>query len=236
MLYSSYCFIQISTLVLQSCSIIILFKNLGKNAKKAAIWILGAFKTSSLYSIKLITRLVPINLYLQKLRERLQLQAHSLPLNHLIHLILESSHDSSNIQHPALLNTLTSHQHLHIKSHLIDINNRFNGIFPSFTPLHPELSPSLRIIDNFSDHISFNLFNKEKKDKIHLQQLDNMVIKSSTSPSTAIIVTDASIKNNVAISILHMHITNNFIIKTLYHAVHVTSTEVELFAIRCSIN
>ena len=47
---------------------------------------------------------------------------------------------------------------------------------------------------------------------------------------------DASIKNDVAISILHMHISNHPLIKILHHTTFVTSVEAELFAIRCSIN
>jgi len=109
-------------------------------------------------------------------------------------------------------------------------------MFPSFSPTHPELSLGLRIIDTFSDHFSFNSCNEEKKDKLHLQQLDSVVIESSLSQSIAIVTMDASIKNNVATSILHMHISNHPFIKTLHHAAFVTSAEAELFAIRCGIN
>ena len=63
-----------------------------------------------------------------------------------------------------------------------------------------------------------------------------MVLHSSSSPSMAFVVIDASIKNNIAISISHVHLANQPLIKTVYHAVFVTSTEAELFAIRCSIN
>jgi len=63
-----------------------------------------------------------------------------------------------------------------------------------------------------------------------------MIIKLSDSPSTAIIVMDASIKNDIATSISHMHIFNSPLIKTLHHSIFVTSSEAELFAIRCSIN
>ena len=77
---------------------------------------------------------------------------------------------------------------------------------------------------------------KKKNDKIHLQQLDNMVIELFLSSSTAIVITDASIKNNIATSISHTHIPNSPLIKTLHHTVFVTSTEAELFAIRCGIN
>ena len=63
-----------------------------------------------------------------------------------------------------------------------------------------------------------------------------MVLESSISSSTAIVATDTSIKNNVATSISYMHFHNRPIAKTVHHVVYVTSTEVELFAIRYSIN
>jgi len=47
---------------------------------------------------------------------------------------------------------------------------------------------------------------------------------------------NASVKNNVATSIVYIHVHNKLIIKTLYHALNVTSTEAELFAIRSGIN
>jgi len=55
-------------------------------------------------------------------------------------------------------------------------------------------------------------------------------------PSYALVVTDASIKNNVITSIAHIYIHDRPVTKTLYHAVNITTTEAELFAIRYSIN
>ena len=63
-----------------------------------------------------------------------------------------------------------------------------------------------------------------------------MVLKNSSSPSIAIIISDMSIKNNVATSITHIYTSDKPLMKTIYYAVHVTSTEVELFTIRCGIN
>ena len=68
------------------------------------------------------------------------------------------------------------------------------------------------------------------------QLLDEMVLESSLSSSVAIIATDVSIKNNVAISIVHIHTHDKPLIKTIHHAVNVTSTKAELFTIRCGIN
>ena len=52
----------------------------------------------------------------------------------------------------------------------------------------------------------------------------------------AIVITDASIKKDIATSISHVHIHNHPLTKTVYHTVYIMSTEAELFAIRCSIN
>ena len=114
--------------------------------------------------------------------------------------------------------------------------NRFNESFLSFIPLHSEFSPGLRIINNFSDCISFNIYNKGKDDKHCAYQLDELALESSSSPSTAIITSDASIKNDIVTSISHIHTYNGPIIKMIHHVVYVTSTKAELFAIRCSIN
>jgi len=111
--------------------------------------------------IEAIAGLILIKLHLQKLGGRLQLWTHALPSNHLMQTIIESHYGTYKLRHPALLNILISHQRSYVKGHLVDTNNRFNGIFPFFLPLHSELSSGLRIIDNFSNQFSFNLYNKK---------------------------------------------------------------------------
>jgi len=64
------------------------------------------------------------------------------------------------------------------KGHLIDSNNKVYSIFPSFSPLHPEFASGSQITNNFSNHFSFNLASKKEKDKIHFQELDEMVLRS----------------------------------------------------------
>jgi len=94
------------------------------------------------------------------------------------------------------------------------MDNRFNEVYPSFNPLHSELSPANRVIDTFSDHFSFHSFSKYKSNlKEQTQKLNNLAIKSSVTPTLALVITDASVKNNVATSIAHIHIHNHSIIK-----------------------
>ena len=58
--------------------------------RRATIWILGAFKISSSYSIEALASLIPINLHLQKLGGCSQLQAYRLPSSHLIRSLIDS--------------------------------------------------------------------------------------------------------------------------------------------------
>ena len=211
-------------------------KALGKIQRRVAIWILGAFKTSPSYSIKAITGLIPIKLHFQKLGGRLQLWAYKLLPNYLIRSLINPQNSVPTSQNFIYLDSLTNRQHSLIKSYLVNIANKFNESFLFFIPLHSEFSPGLRIIDNFSDHISFNIHNKEKDDKHCAHQLDELALESSSSSSTTIIASDTSIKNDVATSILHTYTYNRPIIKMIHQAVHITSTEAELFAIRCGIN
>ena len=118
------------------------------------------------------------------------------------------------------------------------MDNQYNKVFPSFDSLNPEFSPGRRIIDIFYSCFSFHLFSKcnNQNLKLRIQQLDNLALKSSSTPSNTLVIIDTSIKNNVATSISHIHIYNKPIVKTLHHTINVTSTEAELFAIRCGIN
>jgi len=65
--------------------------------------------------------------------------------------------------------------------------------------------------------------------------LMNIFYMSNDSKSV-VMVSDASIKNNIAMFISHIHSPSNPIKKTICYAVNITSTEAELFAIRCGIN
>ena len=55
-------------------------------------------------------------------------------------------------------------------------------------------------------------------------------------PSSTIVVSDASIKNQVTTSISHIHSFNKPVVKTLHRAINITTAEAELFAIQCGIN
>jgi len=117
------------------------------------------------------------------------------------------------------------------------MDNQYNKVFSSFNSLHPKLSPSNRVIDIFSNRLFFYLISECKNNlKDWIQKLDKLAIELSGVSTQALIITNASIKNNITTSISHIHIHDKPMIKMLHHATNVTSTEAKLFAIRCRIN
>ena len=137
-----------------------------------------------------------------------------------------------------LLERLTPRQWVDIKGSITDIDNRFNEIFLSFSPLNHKFSLDNRIIDIFPNYFLFHPMNRKSKNSIktYLCKLNDITLYLSTDSHLIIVVLDASIKNNVITLISHIHVHNSSVIKMIHHKVNITSTEAELFVIRCSIN
>jgi len=211
-------------------------KILEKIQRRAAIWILGTFRTFPTGGIEAIAGLIPIKLHLHKLASRSQLHSAALPKNHLIKTLIEDALNKYSKPPLHSINSLTDCQKSSIKDHLVDLYNKLHRIFPSFSPLDPKLTPGSRVIDTFQDWFSFNLSNKAKNNTARSQQLDDMTIVSSLLPYMALVISDASIKHDIATSVSHIHMQDKPLIKTVHHVVFITSTEVELFAIRCGLN
>ena len=116
---------------------------LDKMQRRAAIWILGAFKTLPSEGIEAITGIIPIRFHLQKIARRSQICPFKLPTNHILRELMDNSPLSSNNTNPHTIGSLTNHQKNLAKGHLIDSYNKAYGIFPSFSPLNPDFSPVL---------------------------------------------------------------------------------------------
>jgi len=121
------------------------------------------------------------------------------------------------------------------KGYIVDSSIKSHGIFLSFSPLDPEFSPGHCIVDKFSNCFSVNK-REENQNKLWSQELDKIVLCCSSDSLSALIVTDTSIKNDIATFISYIHSFNQPIVKTVHHTFFVTSIEAELFAIRCSFN
>jgi len=197
--------------------------------QRSALWISDIFHTSPIVDIEAISSLIPIHLHLKKLYGRFLLRISSLPSNHIISSI--SSSDRSHIpnHHNISINYLTPKQRLHLKSTLIDVDNKHSKLIPSFSFFNEEFKPGNCLIDTFSDRFSFHPHSPNIKK--HVEKLDDITFRASSNTYSSIVVSDTSIKNHIAMFISHTHSHNKPVIKTIHRAVNVTITEAKLFAI-----
>ena len=110
-----------------------------------------------------------------------------------------------------------------MKFPLIEVDNKYNKFFPSFSFFNKEFKPGNYLKDLFSDHFSFHYYSSNiKKD---IENLNNIAFRTSSNPFSTIVVLDASIKNHVATSISHIHSFDKPVIKTIHKAVNIIITE-----------
>ena len=133
---------------------------------------------------------------------------------------------------------MISKQQIALKSFIVNTNNHLNGVSTSFNSLNEEFHLGKRLVDTFPNHFFFHKANRSSNNsKNHYcNLLNNIVLNALLNLSTVIIVSDTSIKNNVTMSITHIHLFNSPLKKTLHHAINVTSMEAKLFTIRYEIN
>ena len=130
---------------------------------KAVLQILDIFCTSFSLKIEVITSLISIYLYLQKLSRRYQIRTLTFPTNHVIKSLLESKYISNSSHYHLFLENMISKQRLLIKSSIVNANNCSNSIFPFFNSLNSKLSPGSKLVDIFSSQFSF--YQADCKDK-----------------------------------------------------------------------
>ena len=109
-----------------------------------------------------------------------------------------------------------------------------------FDPLHAEATPGCRLLDSFPDHISFHPCNRSRlRDcKTHLQSLDQLCLEASSSSSTLVVVTDASVipsRRMLAVSAVHLWNLGQQVSFSKAPAGRTTASDAELFAIRLGI-
>jgi len=109
-----------------------------------------------------------------------------------------------------------------------------------FDPLHAEAIPGCRLLDNFSDHIFFHPCNCSslRNCKTHLQSLDHLYLKASSSSSTLVVVTDVNVipsRCMQAVSAVHIWNLGQQILFSKAPAGRTTASNAELFASDCGL-
>ena len=86
--------------------------------------------------------------------------------------------------------------------------------------------------------ISFLSVNQKDTDTLrtHCNRLNNIYKDSLNNQNTILIIANTSIKNNITTLVSHVCKAHNIINKSVYHAMNVNFTEVELFTIKYKID
>jgi len=83
-------------------------KLLNKMQRRAAIWILGAFKMSPLEGIEAIVGIIPIKFHLQKLTKHSLICSFKLPENHIVRNLMNDSPRCNITSNPYAIRSLTN--------------------------------------------------------------------------------------------------------------------------------
>ena len=103
--------------------------------------------------------------------------------------------------------------------------------FLFFNSLNKELSLVFCLVDNFPNQFSFHSVNHKDTDaKI------TYCIKLDSIYENSLIISNTSIKNNIATLISYIRRDQEVTTKTVYYAMNVTPSEAEIFTMRYSIN
>ena len=100
--------------------------------------------------------------------------------------------------HPLSLASLSEAKRRNLMSPIADSDSSLNSLKERFDPLHKESQPGYRVIDNFTDRISFFPCNRSdpKERELHLSKLDYLCQNVLKQPNSIVVVTDASVKPN----------------------------------------
>ena len=207
---------------------------------KAALWILGAFCISPTGRIKALAGLIPIYLHFKKLVKRSCLRAATLPSQHALMSLLSAKHSKGTPPHPQSLALLNDTQCACLKGPLLDTEASLLNLTECFNSLYAEATPGCRLLDSFPDCISFHPCNRSslRDCKSHLQSLDRLCLEASSSPSTLMVVTDASVipsRCMQAVSAAYIWNLGQQVSSSKAPAGKTTAPDAELFAIRLGI-
>jgi len=94
------------------------------------------------------------------------------------------------------------------------------------------------LVDTFSDCFYFYSVNQKNADAIisHQNKLDSIYGDLPINLDTVLVISDTSVKNNMATLILHIYREQEIITKSVHYTMNITFSETEIFAIKCNIN
>jgi hypothetical protein len=132
-----------------------LMSSLSKIQQQAALWIIGAFRTSPTGRCETIAGLIPIHLHICRLADQSSYRANTLLASHPLRTLLGSGRSMVAEPHAQSIYHMTEVMQTKVKSSLMEVNSKMLDVGEVFEPLCPELAPGKQFMDHFSECITF---------------------------------------------------------------------------------
>jgi hypothetical protein len=129
--------------------------SLSKMQQRAALWIIGAFRTSPTGGCEVIAGLILIHLHIRRLADQSSFRANTLSASHPLRTLLGPGRSMVAEPHVQSIYHMTEIMQTKVKSSLMEVNSKILDVGEVFEPLCPELVLGKCFLDHFSEHITF---------------------------------------------------------------------------------
>ena len=154
--------------------------------------------------------------------------------------LLSVRNSKGTYSHAQSLALLNNAQCTCLKGLLLDTEALLLSLTECFNSLDAEATPGCRLLDSFPECISFYPCNHSSLNSCntYLESLDCLCLEASSSPTTLVVVTDASVipsRHMQAVPTAHIWNLGQQVLSSKTPASRTTAPDAELFAIRLGI-
>jgi hypothetical protein len=132
-----------------------LMSSLSRMQWRAALWIIGAFRTSPTGGCEAIAGLIPIHLHIHRLADQSSFRANILSAFHPLRTLLGPGRSMAAKPHAQSIYHMTEVMQTKVKSSLMEVNSKMLDVGEVFKPLCPELTPGKQFMDRFLEQVTF---------------------------------------------------------------------------------
>ena len=155
--------------------------------------------------------------------------------------LLSTRNSKGTRPHPQSLALLNNAQCTRLKGPFLDTKALLLSLTECFNPLDAETTLGCRLLDSFSEHISFHSCNCSSLNNCntHLESLDCLCLEVSSFPSTLVVVTDISTispRNMQAVFVVHFWRSGHQVLSSKVPAGRTTASDAKLFVIRLGVS
>ncbi|KAJ3561031.1 hypothetical protein NP233_g10447 [Leucocoprinus birnbaumii] len=214
------------------------FQSLTKMQRRAALWIIGTFRTSPTGRCEALAGLIPIHLHLRKLVLRATYRVTTLSRTHPVRSLMEWCDAPSAHVHWWHINNLGTKAFLATKSTAVDVAGKLPRLTEAFDTDSNEACPGNRIMDVFSNRISFHPRPNSASANKQTTLLDTTLLKVKDEEHSAIVVCDSSIPQDStkqALAAARVWIGDCMVKQTCQASSRPMAPDAELHAIRAGI-